>query len=1016
MKKNRRIYASLVFLFLAITGFTSHAQTRVTGKVTDEANQPLPGVVVTQTNTQNKTSTDGNGVYVLTLQAGSAQSLTFNYVGYGSITRNAAGGNVDVSLIPTTQSLNDVVVVGYTTQKRANLTGAVGILDMADAEKRRVPDVAQVLQGQVAGVTVTQSTGAPGDPINIRIRGEGTFGSGNSPLFVVDGVPTVDISHINTNDIKSLNVLKDASSAAIYGSRAANGVVIITTKQGVANSTAIDINYFNGIQQATNLPTMLNTTQYLNKIEEAWGNSGYSGTNPYIAEKARTDLANTDWLDELFVTGHSQVAQVSASGGSEKVQYFLSGAYYKQNGIVVYDNDQYQRINFRPNITANLTDRLKVGANLQISNEMQDALSSRGDAPGIIRHAFLRPPVISVYKSPNDPTYTAANPFTDLPFYKGPGNDWDQNFEKSQNPIALAYFSNDKRNLFKTFGNAFAAYSFLKDKELTFRSSFGVNLLFRHNKAFLTNFGDNDGGGSALDVGLGRINRPNGLNEERGQELETTWTNTLNYTKTFGSHSLTALVGSEFIKNKADAISASRRRFDYTDPNFQYIDFGGLPDLYNGGSAAEYGLFSLFSSVDYNYGGKYFLTANIRADRSSRFGENNQWGYFPSVAAAWRISGEDFLQDNRVISNLKLRATYGSLGNQGIPNYAYLNVINKVGNQFQIVRYGNPDIKWETTTQLNIGLDVGLLKNSLNLSVDYFIKNTSDILLPIGLPGFIGNVSPSYLNTAKVENKGLEVSLGYTNNDNAFKYGVNANFSTLTNVVKKLHPNYPNITSAYSRTEVGHSLNQFYGFNMIGVFQTQAEIDSYLTGSSAKPGDIKFEDINGDKTITDADKTYIGNNIPKFSYGINLNGSYKGFDLSVLFQGVEGIDKFNQLKQIIDFDTRPFNYTTAALGSWSGPGTSNTIPRVSFDDNGSSKFSNLYVEDASYIRLKNVELGYSFSGLQKLGVKNVRLYVSGQNLWTSTNYSGLDPETVDQVDYGTYPQSRAILFGVNVKF
>ncbi|PWS26923.1 SusC/RagA family TonB-linked outer membrane protein [Pedobacter yonginense] len=1024
MKKNRRIYALLVFLFLAVSGFTSYAQTKITGKVTDETNQPLPGVVVMQANTQNKTSTDGNGVYVLTLQAGASQSLTFTYIGYTPVTLTATGGNLNVALKPSSQSLDEVVVLGYTSQKKASITGAVGSVNMEDAEKRRVPDVAQVLQGQVAGVAVTQSTGAPGDPITIRIRGEGTIGN-NSPLFIVDGVPSRDISFLNTNDIKSLTVLKDASAAAIYGSRASAGVIVITTKQGSANKTNIEVNYFNGIQQVTNLPTMLNTTQYLDKLQEAWNNAGYTGTNPYNAEKTRTDLANTDWLDELFETGHSQSAQVSANGGSEKVQYLLSGGFYKQDGIVIFNNDQYKRVNFRANINANLTDRFKIGTNLQISNEAQDALSSKGDAPGVIRHAFLRPPVIPVYKSPNDPTYSPSNPFTDLPFYKNNNQStgWDQNFERSQNPVALAFYSNDKRNTFRTFGNAYGEYSFLKDKELTFRTNLGVDLLFRHNKAFLQNFGDDDGGGSALDAGQGRINRPNGLNEERGQETNFTWNNTLNYVKTFNKHSLSALIGSEYISNKADAISASRRRYDYTSGTFQYIDFGGTAnDLFNGGSGAEWSLFSLFGSVNYNYDNKYFLTGNLRGDASSRFAENNRWGYFPSVSAGWKISSEDFMKNVTAISDLKLRASYGKLGNQEIDNYAYLTLIRKDGDKYVTDRYGNPDLKWETTTQTNIGLDLGMFKNSLYLSVDYFIKNTSGILLPISLPKFVGDVKPTYVNAGEVQNKGLEVALTYTNNNHAFKYSINGNIATLTNEVKKLHPNLPSIIGQVSRTEVGHSLNEFYGYQMVGIYQNTSEINSYLFGSAThdeKPGDIKFADLNGDGIINDNDRTYIGSNIPKLTYGLNLNGSYKGFDLSVLVQGVQGIDRYNQLKQIIDYDTRPFNYTDAVLGSWHGEGTSNTIPRVSFTDNGSSKVSSVFIEDASYLRIKNVELGYSFGTMLKklnLGVQNVRFYVSGQNLWTKTKYTGLDPETVDAIDYGTYPQSRAFLFGVNVKF
>lgn len=1029
MKRYLHFRLGIVLLLLVLTGFSSLAQEKLTGKVTDENNLPLPGVIIQQQNTQNKTSSDKDGRYAISLIAGGAKSLVFTYIGYQPLTIPYTGQTViSANLKPSASDLNEVVVVGYTSQLKSSISGAIGTVNMADAEKRRVADVSQVLQGQVAGVQVTQSTGAPGDPINIRIRGEGTIGD-NSPLFIVDGTPTKDISFLNPADIKTFTVLKDASSAAIYGSRAAGGVVVITTKGGIAGKSSLEVNYYTGIQKVTNLPKMMNSTQYLNTVEQAWNNAGYPGVNPYTAEKARTDLANTDWLHELFETGFSQSAQLSASGGSEKVQYLLSGDFYSQDGIVKFDNDKYQRTTFRANINANITDRFRLGTNLQISYAKQDWLSSKGDAPGIIRHAFLRPPVLGVYKDPSDPTYKASDPFTDLPFYKNnnlENGGWDNNFERTSNPIALARFANDKRSNFKTFGNFFGEYAFLKDKSLKLKSNIGVDINFLHNKRFLQNFGDDDGGGGDLDKGkgMGRQNRPNALNEERGEEMNFTWTNTLNYTKTINKHSINALVGSEFIKSSSSAISASRARYDYTSDSFQYIDFGGTQaDLWNGGNAAENSLFSLFGSATYVYDSRYMLTANFRADASSRFGENNQWGYFPSVSAGWTVSREEFMKDINWISDLKLRVSTGQLGNQQIPNYAYLTLLRKDGDKYVLDRYGNPDLKWETTTQHNVGLDLGILKNQLTFSMDYFIKTTSGILLPVSLPKIVGNVKPTFVNAGEVRNKGFEFAVNYSNSDRAFKYNINANFATLTNTVLKLHPNVPIIeNSAVSRSVVGQPLGSFYGYKMVGIYQNANEIKDYLHGTSnpaEKPGDIKFADLDGNGIIDDNDRTFIGNPVPKFSYGMNLSASYKGFDLSVLLQGVHGVDKYNDLKKIIDFDSRPFNHTTAVLDSWHGEGTSNTRPRVSFSDNGSSKISSLFVEDASYFRIKNVEIGYSFGKMlkkAKWGIQDVRLYVSGQNLYTNTKYSGLDPESVDPIDYGTYPQSRAFLLGLNVKF
>ena len=1026
MKRKLHFALGLVLL-IVLSGFSVLAQTKLTGKVTDESNQPFPGVVIQQLNTTNKTSTDVNGNYSITLRAEGGASLVFSYVGYNSVTLPYTTNAVlNVSLKPSTSDLNEVIVVGYTSQRKGSISGAVGTLNMEDGQKRRVADVSQMLQGQVSGVQVTQSTGAPGDPINIRIRGEGTIGD-NSPLFVVDGTPTKDISFLNPSDIKTLTVLKDAASASIYGSRAAGGVVVITTKQGAVDRSSLELNYFNGIQQVTNLPTLLNTAQYLDKQERAWINGGNAGANPYTAAKSRTDLADTDWLDELFETGRSQSAQLTASGGSEKVQYLLSGAYYKQNGIVVYDNDQYERFNFRANINANLTERFKMGTNFQMSSARQDWLSSKGDAPGIIRHALLRPPLLSVYKDPSDPTYKANDPFTDLPFYTNNNSNggWNPYFERSSNPIALAYYANDKRNNVKTFGNAYAQYAFLGDKSLTLRTNLGVDLNFLHNKRFLQNFGDDDGGGGSLDVGkgMGRQNRPNGLNEERGQELNLTWNNTLNYVKNIDKHSINALVGSEYIKNTSSAISASRARYDYTSGSFQYIDFGGTAaDLWNGGNAGEWALFSLFGSVTYEYDARYMLTANLRADASSRFGENNQWGYFPSVSAGWVISQESFLKEASWISNLKLRASTGKLGNQQIPNYAYLSTMIKDGDGYSLNRYGNPDLKWETTSQHNIGLDFGFLNNNLSFSADYFIKNTSGILLQLSLPEMVGSVSPTYVNAGKVRNKGFEFSANYRNRIGDFNYSINGNMATLNNEVLQLHPNLPTLSGPFTRTVPGQPLNAFFGYRMEGIYQTAAEVSQHLYGTTNPnqvPGDIKFADLNGDGQINDNDRTFLGNPIPKVSYGMNLSGSYKGFDLSVFMQGVQGVDKYNDAKKITNFDTRPFNSSTMVLNSWTGPGTSNTMPRVSTTDTGTSRVSSLYVEDASYFRIKNVELGYSFGSLiknKKLGLQDVRVYVSGQNLYTSTDYTGLDPESVDQIDMGTYPQSRAFLFGVNVKF
>ena len=1026
--KSKFSYLWLLLLVLSLTSQGLFAQTKITGSVKDSNGNVVPGATVLQLNTQNGVLTDAQGNYSITLSAAGAQSLKFSFIGFLQQTVPYTGNSViNVVLKEEPVALSEVVVMGYTSQKKSALTGAVGTVDMADLEQRRVPVVAQILQGQVAGVQVTQNTGAPGDGINVTIRGVGTIGSSSDPLYIIDGLPTTDISFLNPADIQSMTVLKDAAAAAIYGARAAGGVIVIVTKTGKKGESNLDINYYSGIQKVANLPKMLNATQYMNKMEESWNNSGYEGTNPYTADKSRTDLANTDWLHELFVLGKSQNMQVSASGGSDKVQYLISGGYYNQNGIVIYNNDQFQRLNFRTNINANISERFTVGTNLQFSNSLQDKMSSSGDAPGVIRHAFIRPPVIAVFKDKTDPTYTAADPYTDLPFYSqnvaandGSWNGGANKYELGSNPIALAYFTNDKRINLKTFGSVYAEYAFLKDKELKLKTNLGVDLNMTHNKAFNQNFGDDDGGGADIDKGTGRQNRPTNLAEERAQETTITWTNTLNYSKIINKHSLSALMGSEFITNHASGLSASRARYGYTTPAFQYIDFGAYPlDLWNGGGASQWALFSLFGSVNYNYDNRFFVTASIREDASSQFAENNQQAFFPSFSAGWRISQEKFMQDISLISDLKLRASTGKLGNQsGLNNYNSLAIYNPLGT---LLRYGNPDLKWETTNQNNIGIDLGLDRNKITLSVDYFEKTTTDILLPLNLPKLVGDVQPTIVNAGEVSNKGFELTLGFKNNDHAFKYNINGNIATVTNRVDKLHPNLPSIYGQVTKTEVGHPLNAYYGFQMTGIYQNQNEIDTYLTGAphpEIKPGDIKFNDLNNDGIINDNDRTYLGNPNPRLTYGLNFSANYKGFDVAFFFQGVKGVERYNDLKKIIDYDTRPFNHSTSTLNTWHGEGTSNTIPRSTFNDNGSSRVSSIFVEDASYLRLKNLEIGYtllSIFGKSNATLKNVRIYVSAQNLFTSTKYTGLDPESVNIMDQGTYPQSKAFLFGINIK-
>ena len=857
------------------------------------------------------------------------------------------------------------------------------------------------------------------------IRGEGTIGN-NSPLYIIDGVPSRTMTFLNPSDISSITVLKDASAAAVYGSRASGGVVVITTKEGEVGKGHLELNYYYGIQKVANLPRMLNTQQYMDVQEIAWNNAGYEGSNPYTIDKKRTDLADTDWLDELFTLGQTHNIQATMSGGSKGVNYLLSAGYISQDGIVVYDNDRYRRFSLRSNINAKYYDRLNIGANVQLTYSIQDKLNSKGDAPGIIRHAMLRPSVLSVYKDVNDPTYKANDPFTDLPFYKNNDRNggWESSkYEWTSNPIALAYYTDDKRSQYTTFGNVFAEYEFLQDHSLKFKTNLGIDLNLYHNKAFNQNFGDDDGSGSDVDKGLGIQNRPSNLDESRGESFTLTWNNTLSYAKQFERHNINAVAGTEFISNYESSIGASRQRYDYTNDTFRYLDFGGTEsDIWNSGSGSEWALMSVFASATYVYDNRYMITGNFRADASSRFASNHAWGFFPSVSAGWKMSEEKFLKNISWLSDLKLRGSWGQLGNQEIDNYTFMTLLKKDGDKYVISRYGNPDLKWETSEQWNVGVDLGILRNKLYLSADYFMKTTSDILLPISLPSYVGSVSPTIVNAGTVRNKGFELSLTYRDKVGDFNYSINGNIATLDNKVLKLHPNLPNIDGKVTRTTVGQPLNAYYGFVMEGIYQNEAEINEQLYATdnpTVQPGDIRFKDLDNNGKIDDNDRDFLGSPIPRFTYGFTLNGEYKGFNFSMLFHGVQDVQHFNDLKKILNYDTRPFNHTTEMLGYWHGEGTSNSIPRPSFTDNGGSRISSIFVEDASFFRLKNVELGYSFAKLLKKinsPISDLKIYVSAENLFTVTSYSGLDPESTDLIDYGTYPQARSFLFGVNVKF
>ncbi|SDK72840.1 TonB-linked outer membrane protein, SusC/RagA family [Catalinimonas alkaloidigena] len=1005
---------------------------RVTGQVTDAQGQGIPGVNVLLKGTASGTVTDVDGNYTLAVPDESAV-LVFSSIGY--ITQEILVGNqttLNIQLADNVQALSEVVVVGYGTQEKQNVTGAVASIDPQKLNQLPNISIDQALQGQAAGVQVTQGTGAPGDDIRVRIRGVGSIND-NSPLYIIDGVPTKGpINTFNQRDIESISVLKDAAAASIYGARAANGVVIITTKSGKSGKTTFNLDSYYGWQEAYRLPKLLNTPQYVEIRNEAIANTnaqraangqGPLAISPFTGNA--DSLPNTDWLDALFRVAPIQSYNLSASGGSERIRFYLAGNYFNQEGII--PNSGFERYSFRSNVNADLSKQVKVGTNLTLTYSKKDVVGSSGDGGGgngggIIRYALLRAPAI--------PLRNANGEYSDLPA--------DQSFfGDGYNPVGLSEKTDNKERRYRLFGNLYAEWEIIKD--LKFRSDGGIDFLTGEDKRFNEQWGN-----------FGRINNPNSLSLTDLRTATMNWTNTLSYSRYFGErHYATAVIGTEAIQNQSHFTNASRSNFPDQRPNFRYLS-RGLSQIQNSETAYDWALFSLFARATYEYGNRYLLTANLRRDGSSRFGRNQRYGIFPSVSVGWRLSNEAFLSDVAWLSNLKLRAGWGQLGNDQIPDYYPSSLVDETvgytfGNPQQAVRSyavvarGDANRKWETSATTNVGLDVSLWKDRLSFTADYFIRRTSDMLVPVPLPLAAGKASAPYVNAGDVENRGLELSLGYQSNDGPFTWSVDANFTTIHNEVLSLGSGEPisgglsnSQTPPLTRTEPGYPIGSFYLYVADGLFQDQSEIDAHaFQAAGTAPGDIRFRDLNDDGVIDGADRMHIGSPFPDFSYGLTATAGFRGFDLRAFVQGVQGNDLYNYAGRISEDASRPFNSSAEILERWTGPGTSNSMPRVVLvDENNNTRNSTRFLEDGSYLRLKNVTLGYTLpaSWLEAAHLSQTRVYFSVQNAFTLTNYPGLDPEmgTNDNdrgqndlavgIDWGTYPQPRIYTLGLNLSF
>lgn len=970
------------------------------GKVFNEQSQPLVGVTVRVLGSSSGTVTDLKGEFTMKVSATDA-SLSFSYVGYKTIVMKADDDLMNIRLAEDTRLIDEVVVIGYGSQKRKEITGAVSTLRSEEVAKISVASFDQAIQGQVAGVQVIQSNGAPGAPIQVRIRGIGTIGD-SDPLYVIDGVPTKEgINSINTNDIESISVLKDASSAAIYGARAANGIVLVTTKKGKTGVSSVNLDVRYGIQSVAKKLDLLTADQYAMISDEALINAG----KPAVWNN-RQFGAGTDWQDEIFRTAEFQKYDFSIASGNDKSRYLMGVGYYNQEGVVKFSD--FKRYNLRFNLDSKVTDRLTTGFNLNVSRTEENKIDT--EINGVVRAAIFQPPTIPVYKTNGE--------------YAGPGaNEGD-----AQNPVGMAERSNLSQKRNQLFGNLFAELAMAPGLKL--KSNLGLNVYSNLSKNFDPTFTE------------GNANRTiNSLFQESINYYDITWENTLNYSTTVNEkHAIEGLLGNTLQQVSTDLLSGYREGFSGNNSYLQYLNAGSGNDKARG-NLTEWSLASFFGRVNYSFANKYLVSANVRLDGSSRFGKSNRWGVFPSASAGWRISEESFFNIPQ-IDDLKLRASWGQLGNQDIGLYAFSSVMAQsfytFGNpQVLNVAYSpasafNPDVKWETTTQQDIGVDLTAFSSKLSLSVDYYNKKTTDMLLILPQAMTSGFGATGYENLGSIENKGFEIQVVWNDRIDDFRYSVSANLSTVRNKVLSLGTLDKPIKSGIffdlaTQTEVGRSIREFYGYVTDGIFQNQSEINAHAVQPGAVPGDIRFKDLNNDKIINSDDRTYIGNPYPDFFYGINANFGYKNFDFSMLLQGQQGNDVYNATKFWLTNPGYNYNKGTQILKRWTGEGSSTTEPRLStVDANQNTRASDRYIEDGSYLRLKDIQLGYTLPEqlVAKAGLSKLRIYVSGLNLLTFTNYTGYDPEvgmvrTGDRTigfDEVTYPQNKGIMMGVNVSF
>ncbi len=1040
-----------LLIMLTGTSYLTHAQENrasLSGIVESDKGGPLPGVSVDAKNDvtgERKIAlTDGKGLFNMpNLNSSQTYSITFSYIGFEShVVRNytfKAGEKASllIKLKEQTNNLEQIVVTGYSTQRKKDLTGAVSIINVDDAKAVPVAGLDQALQGKAAGVNVV-ADGQPGGGVSVRIRGFSTIGN-NDPLYVIDGVPTTSgISMINSADIESIQVLKDASSASIYGSRAANGVVIVTTKKGTRGKTQLAYNGMVGVQNVSNKPDLLNSQQFGDAYFQALKNGGITpnhvlygnGANavvPEFLDAAKTIRSgDTKWFNEIYRPAAVQSHNVMLSSGSETSRQAFSAGYYKQEGILKYTD--FTRYSTRLNSDYTLLKRIRVGENLGVSYAERTGANSNLAIGGVTGDAYKAHPMTNVY----DINGNFAGPVSGL-------ND-------IRNPLAALFYNKDNTGkTLRILGDVFAEVTIIEG--LTAKTNFALDYNTFNQRAYSSKYNE----GPITSQSISNLNQQNIVSKTW------TWSNTVNYSRTFEKHALDILAGTEAIRYYSEFFTAYRDNFPVDILDGRYLDAGqGLPK--NTGSGVMSTLFSLFAKANYTFNDRYLFSATVRRDASSKLADGYNTQVFPAFSAGWRLSEEDFIKNSLpFVSNLKLRFGWGQTGNQEIAPYAAyssfgLNLYNTTydmngSNNSSIpgiaqTRYGNDKLKWETTTQTNFGLDLGLFNERVTLSADYFNKDTKDLLVQPKQPAVFGQAAAPYVNGGSMNNKGIEIAVNYTS-DKAkdFRYEIGGNIAFIKNKLTSLTGDISYISSPASnnltrglelqRTSIGEPIASFYGHQVVGIFKTAEEVTAAAAQTGKGVGRIRYADLNGDNIINAADRTFLGSPIPTLTYGINLKADYQAFDLSVFFQGVAGNKLYNFMKYHNDFFFDQFNKSTNILNAWTPQNSNTSVPALStVDANNELRPSTYFVESGAYLRLKNVQIGYTLpmSVAEKFHVAKFRVFVQGQNLLTFTNYSGLDPEVGVQsysnenrnldmgVDRGLYPNSRTYTFGLGLTF